>query len=79
MPRASHRTDPKAHLRGDAVNLANDEARERIAEIGELLALGLVRLRARKSSSLSAATGDSWVDCLPTPSGHAGTEPETTA
>ena len=56
-----------------------DEARERIAEIGELLSFGLVRLRARQSTSLSAATGDSFVDCLATPSGHAGTEPETTA
>ncbi len=55
------------------------EARERIAEIGALLALGLVRLRARKSSSLSSGTGDSLVDCLATPSGHAGTKPETTA
>ena len=54
-----------------------DEARERIAEIGELLSFGLVRLRARQSTSLSAATGDSFVDCLATPSGHAGTEPET--
>jgi hypothetical protein len=55
------------------------EGRERIAEIGELLALGLVRLRTRKSSPLFSGTGDSWVDCLATPSGHAGTEPETTA
>lgn len=53
------------------------DARERIAEIGELLALGLVRLLAPKSSPLSAATGDSFVDCLPTPSGHAGNQPET--
>ena len=57
----------------------HEEARERIAEIGALLALGLVRLRARQSTSLSARTGDSSVDCLATPSGHAGTEPETTA
>lgn len=55
----------------------NDEARERIAEIAELLALGLVRLRARESTSLSAGTGDSSVDCLATPSGHAGNQPET--
>ena len=55
------------------------DPRERIVEIGELLALGLVRLRARQSTSLSSGTGDSWVDCLATPSGHAGTEPETTA
>lgn len=57
----------------------NTTARERIAEIGELLAIGLVRLRARQSTSLSSGTGDSSVDCLATPSGHAGTEPETTA
>ncbi len=79
MPRAFHRTVPKAHVRGNAANLANDEARERIAEIGELLALGLVRLRARQSTCLFAGTGDSFVDCLATPSGHAGTEPETAA
>lgn len=54
-----------------------DEARERIAEIGELLALGVIRLRARQSTSLSARTGESFVDCLPTPSGHAGNQPET--
>jgi hypothetical protein len=45
------------------------DPRERIAEIGEILALGLVRLRARQSSSLSAASGEGFVDCLGTPSG----------
>jgi hypothetical protein len=54
-------------------------ARERIAEIGELLALGLIRLRARQSTRLSAPTGESFVDCLATPSGHAGNQPETAA
>jgi len=54
-------------------------ARERIAEIGALLALGLVRLQARKSSSIFADGGDSSVDCLATPSGHAGNQPETAA
>jgi hypothetical protein len=54
-------------------------ARERVAEIGELLALGLIRLRARQSTSLSAPTGESFVDCLATPSGHAGNQPETAA
>jgi hypothetical protein len=53
------------------------DARERIAEIGELLALGLIRLRARQSTHLSAPGGDSFVDCLATPSGHAGNQPET--
>ncbi|SDB20305.1 hypothetical protein [Bauldia litoralis] len=52
-------------------------AAERIAEIGELLALGLVRLHARKSSSLFSDGGEGLVDCLATRSGHAGTELET--
>jgi hypothetical protein len=58
-------------------HMTPEEVRERIAEIGELLALGLIRLRARQSTSLSERTRDSLVDCLATPSGHAGTEPET--
>ncbi|WP_139167960.1 hypothetical protein [Bauldia litoralis] len=57
----------------------NDEARERIAEIGEILTLGLIRLQVRKSRSLFSDDGEGLVDCLGTPSGHAGTEPETTA
>jgi hypothetical protein len=52
---------------------------ERIAEIGEILALGLMRLRARQSTHLSAETGDSFVDCLATPSGHGGTRTGTAA
>lgn len=46
---------------------------ERLAEIGQILALGLVRLHARKSSPLSPAHGDSFVDLLPDRSGHAAT------
>ncbi|MCB1502900.1 MAG: hypothetical protein KDK07_24505 [Bauldia sp.] len=65
--------------RPNALNAELMSPVERIAEIGALLALGLVRLRARQSTSLSAATGESFVDCLPTPSGHGGTEPETAA
>jgi hypothetical protein len=48
-------------------------AQERIAELGQFLALGIVRLYARKSSPLSAARGDSFVDLLPDRSGHAAT------
>jgi hypothetical protein len=44
---------------------------ERLAELGEILALGLMRLQARKSSRLSADPGDSSVDFLPDRSGHA--------
>lgn len=46
---------------------------ERIAELGQILALGLVRLHARKSSLLSAPRGDSFVDFVPDQSGHAAT------
>ena len=46
---------------------------ERLAELGQILALGIVRLHARKSSLLSATRGDSFVDLLPDRSGHAAT------
>jgi len=55
----------------------NSSCAERIAEIGDILARGLMRMRARKSSSLSADTRESSLDCLATRSGHAGNEPET--
>tara|TARA_B100001105_G_scaffold103516_1_gene83010 strand:- start:272 stop:442 length:171 start_codon:yes stop_codon:yes gene_type:complete len=44
---------------------------ERLAEIAEILARGLARLHARKSSPLSADRGDSFVDLPPHRSGHA--------
>ena len=48
-------------------------ADERLAEIAEILARGLVRLHARKSSPLSADDRDSFVDLPPHRSGHAAT------
>ena len=50
-------------------------AEERLAEICAILARGLVRLRARNASQLSAYRGDSFVDLPPDQSGHA--EPTT--
>jgi hypothetical protein len=50
---------------------ANIGARERVAEIGEILALGLVRLKARQSSHLSADRGESSLASLADQSGHA--------
>jgi hypothetical protein len=44
---------------------------DRIAEIAEILAAGLMRLRARKSSRISADGGESSVDFTPRQSGHA--------
>ena len=52
---------------------------ERLAELGEILARGLIRLHARKSSPLSADRGDSSVDFLPDRSGHADAPRRRTA
>jgi hypothetical protein len=41
-----------------------------ISEIGEILAAGLMRLEARKSSQTSAASGESSLDISPAESGH---------
>ena len=38
---------------------------ERLAELGRILAAGLIRMRARKSSALSADRGESSVDFRP--------------
>jgi hypothetical protein len=42
-----------------------------LAEIAAILAAGLTRLRARKSSGLSAHCGESSLDFTPDQSGHA--------
>lgn len=52
------------------------EAHERIAEIGEILALGLIRLRARQSSQLNSGSGESSLASLAHQSGHENAEPE---
>ncbi len=46
-------------------------APERLDEIAEILALGAMRLMARKSSSLSLARGETSLDFIPAQSGHA--------
>jgi hypothetical protein len=43
---------------------------EKITEIAEILALGLMRLQARKSSELSASSGESSLDFTGQQSGH---------
>jgi hypothetical protein len=57
----------------------NLSAPERLAEIAEILAAGLMRLRARQSSHLSPDCGESSLDCPGNQSGHAdpGLEVET--
>ena len=49
-------------------------AAERLDEIGELLAVALMRLRARKSSHLSAEGGESSLAMSADPRTHAETE-----
>lgn len=55
------------------------DARERIAEIGEILALGLVRLHARQSSQTSIVGGESSLEPVAHQSSHANPETENTA
>jgi hypothetical protein len=38
---------------------------ERLAEVAGILAVGLIRLRARQSSQLSGDRGESSLDCSP--------------
>ena len=52
-------------LRSDSMSVE-----ERIAEIGQILAQGLMRLRARQSSELSRQNGESSLDFIAHQSGH---------
>lgn len=54
-------------------------ARDRIGEIAEILALGLVRLRARQSSRTPANCGESSLEPVAHQSGHANPETENAA
>ena len=49
---------------------------ERLAEIVEILAAGVVRLRARQSTLLLPPPGESSLDCAGDQSGHANSETE---
>ena len=55
----------------NALNPAHMTAAERLDEVAEILATGLIRLRAPKSSPLSPASGESSLDCPAHQSGHA--------
>lgn len=45
--------------------------KERVAEVTRILALGLIRLRGRQSSQVSAAVGEVCLHFPPDRSGHA--------
>jgi hypothetical protein len=55
----------------NAIDPRRLSAAERLDEIAEILAAGLMRLRARKSSPLSRDPGESSLDFSPDQSGHA--------
>jgi hypothetical protein len=56
------------------------ETAERLTEVAAILAAGLMRLEARKSSGISAETGESPLHFMPNQSGHANpVSPEVTA
>ena len=62
----------RASLTGpNSIDPGRMTAPERLAEIAEILAAGLMRLRARQSSSLSPDSGESSLDCFAHQSGHA--------
>lgn len=54
-------------------------SKERRTEVCELLALGLIRLRARQSTQLSAHVGESCLHFPPDQSGHAKPKRRRTA
>lgn len=55
----------------NALNPERLTPKERLAEVTRILALGLIRLRARQSSQVSAAVGESCLHFSPDQSGHA--------
>jgi hypothetical protein len=65
--------DSEAFLSCNPRTAASLTPGERLAEIGEILAAGVVRLRARKSSHFCAQHGEISVDCAAHQSGHAAT------
>jgi hypothetical protein len=62
------------HHKALAMNALNPDQMapaERLAEIAEILAAGLMRLKSRQSTPLSPDGGESSLDCAAHQSGHA--------
>lgn len=55
----------------NAFNPGLFSSNERLSEIAEILAAGLMRLRTRQSSPLSPDVRASFLDCVADQSGHA--------
>ncbi|NOX41049.1 MAG: hypothetical protein GXP05_11185 [Alphaproteobacteria bacterium] len=65
---------PRPNPRRNALHPDKMSPDARVAEIGRILAAGLIRMRSPKSSALSANAGDSSLDLPVRTSGHAGDE-----
>ena len=80
-------SDLRVHLRvklfGDAMTDAlrsNDSpGADRLNEIAEIMAAGLIRLRQRKSTRLSRDHGESCLDFTPNQRGHVAPNPNVGA
>lgn len=74
MPNALHSGQVSAVLEiragPNALNPARMTPDERLAELADILARGVIRLRARKSSYLSPDRGESSVDFSPDQRSH---------
>jgi hypothetical protein len=62
--------EPAAPLMTNALSPDRMTAAERLDEVAEILAAGAMRLAARKSSALSAPSGESFLDLPAHQSGH---------
>ena len=70
---------PERCFQTSALSAVSMSPAERLAEIAEILAAGLVRLRARQSSQLSCNFGESSLDCAATQSGHPNPDTRSTS
>lgn len=63
--------DPYSRAMTTPLNPDRMSPSERLLELGRILAAGLIRMKAAKSSALSAERGKSYVDFPAVKSGHA--------
>jgi hypothetical protein len=61
------------------INPDRMSAKERVAEVARILALGLIRLRARQSTHVTEVAGESFLHFAPDQSGHAKAKPRRIA
>jgi len=73
------RVKPFGHAMTDALRSNDSPCADRLNEIAEILAAGLIRLRQRKSTRLSRDHGESCLDFTPNQRGHVAPNPNVGA